>query len=82
MASAPLLSPSRYPFLSFVEVQEHAWPNALVAANCCHSLIFRIDLGPCEVEVEFVPEPGTLLLLGSGLMGLGGYATSRWRIRE
>ena len=36
----------------------------------------------CEVEEEFVPEPGTILLLGSGLMGLAGYAGLRWRTRE
>ena len=34
-----------------------------------------------EEEEEFVPEWGSVALLGSGLAGLAGYATLRWRRR-
>jgi hypothetical protein len=36
----------------------------------------------CPSEEEFVPEPGTVALLGTGLAGLAGYAALRWRSRH
>jgi hypothetical protein len=35
-----------------------------------------------EPPEEFVPEWGSIALLGSGLMGLAGYATLRWRAKK
>jgi hypothetical protein len=72
---------------------EYVWPSSFIeccyvegnpppaydACDGCLPCYGEICLEPCEVE--FVPEPGALLLLSGGLMGLAGYAGLRLRKR-
>jgi len=65
-------------------------PNYLVTVNTANAVVTEVGatvdgldgIAFLPLEEEFVPEPGTVLLLGSGLMGLAGYAGLRWRSRE
>ncbi len=56
------------------------WPASLAEGDPDSPDVFgQVCLAAPE---EFVPEPGSVVLLGTGLAGLGGYAALRWRSRR
>jgi hypothetical protein len=56
------------------------WTFSLIGAESGLEGYFDVELA--EACAEFVPEPGTIALLGSGLAGLAGYAALRFRSRH
>ena len=74
---------------AFMDLAGDGWPPEADEPHGCHpnpfvfsGWLYDIDIVLEDPAPEFVPEPGSILLLGSGLAGLAGYATLRWRTRE
>jgi hypothetical protein len=61
----------------------HGWEGEMGGDVLASGLELDVlDGDVVDREVEFVPEAGSILLLGSGLAGMAGYAILRWRTRE
>jgi hypothetical protein len=69
---------------SLVQVGNNRVQIYLRSGRCIQLIMGAIDImdEPVEFAGDFVPEPGSLFLLGSGLAGLAGYAGLRFRSRK
>jgi hypothetical protein len=86
MGSGPFsLAPGEAYLLGTAWVAGESASDLAANANQAHTMWFASEgcgIGlevPVPEEPEFVPEPGSVMLLASGLMGLAGYAGLRLR---
>jgi hypothetical protein len=71
-----------FPPQDWVGGGEAEWPRGLMEFDQEPNFPDTFGQVCLAEEEEFVPEPASVALLGTGLASLGGYATLRWRFRR